>query len=363
MSQQLDILALEPFYGGMRRVMLDAVIHCSRHRWTLLKLPPRRIERRLSVAAHWFAEQLTRHWVGRTDLLFTSEALNLSDLYRFVPALINKPAVVYFHNNQLPDVNAKYETPLDLVNLNTASAATEIWFNSLFHLRSFMARATALVRRHPELSARSPLPSIMGKAQVMLPPLGTPMVAQIAHAEQIKRERRTVFVDTRDANIDLLNRALATVQRRGETFQLITVVPVEALAADLPRTTLPETDHEGHVRAMLRSNLFLSTKINATADHHAVRALLSGCWPLVPHSGVYRELIPDVLHPQCLYDGTPEMLASRLQDTWHLERTEGYEEDLVKILKKFDPIAACRAMDDRLDEIVVSQKMAQESPK
>src|SRR5215510_654939 len=96
-SAQLDILALEPLYGGARRIMLDALIHCSRHRWTLLKLPPRRIERRLSAAAHWFAEQLSRHWVGRTNLLFTSEAMNLSDLYRLVPGLLQLPSVVYFH--------------------------------------------------------------------------------------------------------------------------------------------------------------------------------------------------------------------------------------------------------------------------
>jgi hypothetical protein len=360
MSNQLDILALEPFYGGVRRVMLDAVIHCSRHRWTLLKLPPRRIERRLSVAAHWFSEQLTRHWAGRTDLLFTSEALNLADLYRFVPQLLNKPAVVYFHSNQLPEVNATTESPLDLVNLNTAAAATEIWFNSLFHLRSFMARATALVRRHPELSARNPLPPIMGKAQVMPPPLGTALVHQIAHSEKIKRERRTIFVETRDADIELLNKALTIVRRRGENFQLITVGPVESLQADLPRKTLPEADQVAHVHGMLESNIFVSTKVNATADHHAVRALLAGCWPLVPHSGVYRELVPEKLHPQCLYDGSPEMLCSRLQDTWHLERAEGYEDELVKILKRFDPISACRAIDDRLDELVVSQKMAQD---
>src|SRR5450432_766529 len=100
MSSQLDILALEPFYGGVRRQMLETMIRCSRHRWTLLKLPPRRMERRLSAAAHWFAEQLSRHWIGRLDLLFTSEAMNLADLIRHLPNLSNKPSVVYFHNNQ-----------------------------------------------------------------------------------------------------------------------------------------------------------------------------------------------------------------------------------------------------------------------
>ena len=57
MAAQLDILALEPFYGGARRAMLDTIMRYSRHRWTLLRLPPRRIERRLAAAAHWFAEQ------------------------------------------------------------------------------------------------------------------------------------------------------------------------------------------------------------------------------------------------------------------------------------------------------------------
>ncbi|HWP39717.1 MAG TPA: DUF3524 domain-containing protein, partial [Tepidisphaeraceae bacterium] len=69
MSTQLDILCLEPFYGGIRRIMLETLIRCSRHRWTLLKLPPRRIERRLSAASVWFAELLTRHWTGSIDLL------------------------------------------------------------------------------------------------------------------------------------------------------------------------------------------------------------------------------------------------------------------------------------------------------
>ena len=129
--------------------MLETLVRCSRHRWTLLKLPPRRIERRLSVAANWFAEQLTRHWVGRVDLVFTSEALNLADLYRLMPALGRKPSVVYFHSNQLPEPTALRAGAVDMVNLNTATAANEIWFNSMYHLRTFLTKASALVRRYP----------------------------------------------------------------------------------------------------------------------------------------------------------------------------------------------------------------------
>src|SRR5271155_4198329 len=111
MPAQLDILALEPYYGGIRRAMMEAIIRCSRHRWTLLKLPPRRIERRLAAASYWFAEQLSRHGVGKVDLLFTSEAINLADLYRLLPELIKRPSVVYFHSDQLPSPQARTMSP------------------------------------------------------------------------------------------------------------------------------------------------------------------------------------------------------------------------------------------------------------
>src|SRR3954470_4720708 len=211
MSRQLDILALEPFYGGGRRHMLETLIHYSRHRWTLLKLPPRRIERRLTAAAHWFAEQLTRHWVGRVDMLFTSEAMNLADLYRLMPTLLKKPSVVYFHDNQLPHPAAKSDNPLEKANLNTATAATEIWFNSLFHSRDFLSRATALVARHQELQGRNPMQELTSKSRLMLPPVDfTPIQETLMHAP-VQRKKRGIFVETRDANVELLNAALATL--------------------------------------------------------------------------------------------------------------------------------------------------------
>ena len=103
MSSRLEILALEPFFGGSRRAMLEAIMRGSRHQWTLMKLPARRMERRLEAAAQWFAEQMSRHDFGKADVVFTSEALNLFELQRLVPRLARRPAVVYFHDNQLPE--------------------------------------------------------------------------------------------------------------------------------------------------------------------------------------------------------------------------------------------------------------------
>ena len=123
MSRQLDILALEPFFGGIRRNMLETLSRTSRHRWNVLTLPPRRMERRLAAAAHWFSEQVCRKGQLQIDVLFTSDGLNLADLYRMCPAVQDHPAVVYFHNNQLPDLAQDVsQQSLDLTNLTSANS-------------------------------------------------------------------------------------------------------------------------------------------------------------------------------------------------------------------------------------------------
>jgi hypothetical protein len=338
----------------MRKSMLETVMRCSRHRWTLLKLPPRRIERRLSAAAHWFGEQLTRHWAGRLDLLFTSEALNLADLMRLVPGLEDRPSVVYFHNNQLPDPDG-HDTgsAFDLVNLNTAQAALELWFNSEFHLNLFAYRAAAMVEKHPELASRNPVPDMLSKSRVMMPPFDLHLTTSVQSSHPVKRQPRTIFVNTRDANIDLLNLGLSALSMRGERFNLLTVGPLEKLSTTFTRVAIDENDEYAQASALLRADVYLSTLRWAPVDLFAVRALTAGCWPVLPEDGFYQEMIPKSLRSRCLYDGTPDMLASRIQDVWHLHPHEesGIDAAFREAIKGFDAITACKAMDERLNAL------------
>ena len=80
----------------------------------------------------------------------------------------------------------------------------------MFHLRQFLNRATALVRRHNELLGRNPLPELTGKAQLMLPPVDFSIVHEVSMGDTIIRNKRKIFVETRDANMKLLNAALAS---------------------------------------------------------------------------------------------------------------------------------------------------------
>lgn len=389
MSTQLDILALEPFYGGIRRHMLETVVRCSRHRWTLLKLPPRRIERRLSVAASWFAEQLGRHWAGRVDILFTSEAMNLASLYRLVPNLARQPSVVYFHENQIPNEytpprkaqdrpvaenhdmpawagvptvmlapSREREVDLELVNLNTATAATEIWFNSAYHHSSFMAAVKKLVERHFELSSANPLPGVMAKSLLMHPPIDLNLVPHIRSAYRMpQRDPRAIFVDTRDAQVRVLNAALSELASRGEKFRLITVGPVQDLSPSWPRRTLNENDDMSHVVGLLEAGVVLSVRPGAACDLQVIRGLQAGCRPVLPELGVYADLIPPAYHAGCLYPFTVDAMADALQDAispvmpWN-------PPDFRASIKPYEAIAATKLLDERLSQLAIANTVA-----
>ncbi len=350
MAAQLDILALEPFYGGPRRAMLNAIRRCSRHRWTILKLPPRRMERRLAAAANWFAEQLCRHFTGDIDVLFTSEAMNLSSLVRLVPELAKRPAVVYFHDNQLPDVASKQDGPFDLINLTTAHAATEIWFNSNYHLRTFLARAQALVARHPELEATDSLRAVSSKAFIVAPPTDLTFTAGVRAYRQPPRDAHTIFVETRNADVKLLNAALDILSQK-RNFKLITVGPVDRLSDKWQRSTVREADEVAQVVGMLESQVFLSVKPAANFDYLFIRGMLAGCHPMVPNTGMYHEILPESMVDAGMFLPTPEGLATKLSAALDNAEFAAQPPDWRRPFARLDAITAARHIDERFDQM------------
>jgi len=351
-SRQLDILAFEPFYGGARRSMLDAISRCSRHRWNLMKLPPRKMERRLLVSATWFAEHISRNDPGKVHLIFTSEALNLADLFRLVPALASVPAVVYFHDTQLPGPDARrLDTPTDLVNLNSAMAASEIWFNSLYNLRTFLSRASAMVSRHRELQMRSPLLELTAKAQLVPPPVDLTLLHELAAQSDVQRDPRSILVDARGADQKIVGTVLRNLEKRTERLRISIIGKVKGIP-ESKVTFLAERDDAGHLRSLLESGVLVTARPGAPADDLIVRALATRCHPVVPNSGVYPELLPEAMHPHCLHDGSADSMIERILDGWRLDYpVVGYAEDLEPILEPFDAIKACRNIDDRLAKL------------
>jgi hypothetical protein len=109
---------------------------------------------------------------------------------------------------------------------------------------------------------------------------------------------------------------------------------------------------------MYGCGIYLSTKLGCACDYRAIRAFATGCWPAAPTDSVYPELLPETIHEAALYDGSAEGLASRLEDIWHMEKPVGFQQELAEILHRYDPINACRAFDERLEQLARGQVLA-----
>lgn len=359
MTEQLHILALEPFYTGSRRLMLETIQRHSRHNWTILKLPGKRIERRLEAAAQWFAEVVLRRPQIPFDLLFTSEAINLPELFQLCPELAGRPVAVYFHDNQLPAPGRGVTRPIDHVNILTALEASEVFFNSLHHLRSFMGRAQAVIRQLPHFFDLDATQRLMSRSSLLPPPVEVDAVHDLEGRTGFHRDRRAVFVDLRNADTKLLADGIKVLQARKQPFQLVTIGPRGHLPADLPRTSVPEFDEDGATFAMSRCGTYLSTSTEANFDARAIMALASGMRAILPESAAYPELVPQDLHSTTLYQPHPEFLASALQDIWALPELTEWDDELRTAVSKFDADSATTTLDWKLATLAESHRAHQ----
>jgi hypothetical protein len=343
MSRTLDILAIEPFFGGLRRDMLNTLSRCSRHRWRVLKLPPRAMARRLTTSAHWFSQQFARDPVPWPDLLFTTDALNLADLFRLDRRLANRPAVVYYHCNDLPDPGGSGDTGcFDAPHLISALAATEIWFNSAAHAGAFMA---SVDRMYDAVGhTRHPGPSLRAKLRQMPPPVEDDEPSPVP----IGQTPNTVFVETAGASVELVQAAFDLIAPIKLRWSLITAG--EPFKVPVLQEVIAPADWAGKSAGLQRASIFVSGRIAAPMDDTAVRALRAGCRPILPHTGVYPEMLSPELHDKCLYDMSAESLASHLREALIIPRPFS-PSALSARLGDYDVATACLKIDDRLDDL------------
>ena len=350
MARQLEILALEPFYGGVRKSTLELLALHSRHQWTIHKLPPRRIERRLSTAAHWFAEQVSRPSLAKYHAVFTSDALNLADLFRLMPALARIPSVAYFYTNQLAPT-AGTDEQVKIATLSTANSATELWFASMFHMRSFLSDAAILSDQHPDLGGRGPLRAIVSKAQLVHPPVDLVPPAQESEVVDAQRRGRVICVDNRAVAPELYHSFLDAVAQRKEPMTLQVIGDALPHVSDGMQAVVDVRRDEEVTRALRCAEIFITAQDPAAFDPLALRAMAMGCIPVMPETGYFRELLPDALHKWCLFNGTADDLVSKIMDLWYLRRPAVARSELDRIFRRYSPITATGLVDQRLEQL------------
>lgn len=330
---RLRILAIEPYYGGSHRAVLDGLVERIDADWTLLTLPARKWKWRMRGAAINFATQLRSEYdtaaTGEPlyDVVYASTFVNLAELYGMAgPALAGVPSVVYFHENQLVYPNrhtAEWDYQFPLTNITSALAATACAFNSAYTLRSFAEEIPGFLKAFPDHHPEGVAEAIVAKSLVIAPPfdpapfdaaLGAGGVARAPRAARPRivwphrwehdKDPETFFAAVTELAQEGLEFEVAVAgQSFRETADSMQLAAA-ALGDRLVHVGEPATREE-YAALLAGSDIAVSTAINEFFGLAMIEACYAGCTPVVPDRLAY----PDVYPPAYRYRGADELVA------------------------------------------------------
>jgi glycosyltransferase involved in cell wall biosynthesis len=317
----MKFLFLEPFYGGSHRDFADGWIKHSRHRFDLFTLPSRFWKWRMRGAALYLAKKVQAP--ADYDGLITSSLMSLSDLKALWGADCPK-ALVYFHENQLsyplpPGESMDYQ--FGFTDVTTGLAADRVLFNSQTHMLAFFGSLPGFMKMMPEYRPNWVVEEIREKAAVLHPgcdfpagpanlspwDLSEPPLIVWNHRWEFDKSPETFFVALESVLAGGFEFRLALL---GENFQ---VVPKPFLTAkEKFGERIVQYGYEVSKKKyqdwLKQGVIVVSTAIQENFGISIVEAVRCGCYPLLPNSLSYPELIPEGHHPDCLYSSQEELV-------------------------------------------------------
>ncbi len=371
----MNILALEPYYGGSHRAFLDGWSKRSCHTWTVLTLPATKWKWRMRHAAITFAAEVERRIkCGESwDMIFCSDMLNLAEFIGLVDERIRGlPSVVYFHENQLTyPVRAEHERDYHfaMTNLTTALAASAVWFNSEFHQTSFLDAMEIFLRRMPDYQPLETIEKIRDKSCAYSPGIENfptrggrkPGPLHILWAARWEH----------DKNPEDFFSALKILKQRRIKFRLGVIgqqfaetPPVFAWAKDYFAEEIArwgfQPTREEYIAALLEADVFVSTARHEFFGISVVEAIAAGAYPLLPRRLSYPEIIGDeepASTGEFFYDSSVEELANRLIDLAERRTRDdlwgNYPQCLAKIAARFLWRNVLPHYDDALEQLMM----------
>ncbi len=349
----MKILALEPYFGGSHQAFLEGWSSQSRHEWTILKLPAYKWKWRMRHASVTFANEVTKlAESGETwDIIFCSDMLNLAEFTGLSPKSIQcLPSIVYFHENLL-SYPVRFSNARDYhfgaINLTTALCATQVWFNSKFHLNDFTFHLEKFLKKMPDNQLLDSICIIKNKSQIF-PPGIDKIHSKETHASnplKILWAARWEY----DKGPDILYKALEKLSSENLSFRL-TIIGEQYKQTpeifDKIKNRFSgyitkwgyQKDRNDYLSALRDNDIIVSTALHEFFGISVVEAIAAGLYPILPKRLAY----PEIIDPKkenndvdFFYDGSYRSLALKMSEI--IRRCEKSETDVNNLLWQGNP--------------------------
>ena len=332
----LNVLAIESYYGGSHKAFLNSWIARSQHQWEVLTLPAANWKSRIRHSAYHFASEI--HQLNQEfDILFCSDLINLAELKALSGDRLNGlPLVLYFHENQFSyPVQAPNQVDRNLAfrNLTSASVADEIWWNSAFNQTQFIDSVKTYTQGFKDYDFSYYLEDVALRSLVFPPGVDVvapttpkdpiPIICWSARWENDKAPH-TFFKAMKMLAEDGFKFKINVMGEQGDYTPDCFASAQDNLKSHIQRWGYQPSRDE-YLLGLAESNFFVSTAIHEFFGMSVVEAILCGAYPVLPQRLAYPEVMQLPEYPQRsehFYDGGAPALAQRLR-----ELLQRYEQD------------------------------------
>ncbi|HLV35579.1 MAG TPA: DUF3524 domain-containing protein [Spirillospora sp.] len=334
----MDVLLIEPYYGGSHRAWADGYARYSAHRVHLMTLPAQfwkwRMQGGAVTLARLFIEQNLQ-----PDVILASDMFDLSifaALTRQRTASI--PLALYFHESQLTypqNTRQSHGTQYGFINYASALTADAVYFNSDFHRQVFLDELPRMLKHFGDYNELETVRVIQERSQVL--PLGLDLrrLDAYAPAERSAGEAPLIVWNHRweeDKNPRLFLESLYRlaeadipfrVALAGENFRRDPAEFEEARARLGERVVVYGyvADYGEYARLLWQADYVVSTAYQDFFGIAVAEAIYCGCVPVLPYRLNYPALVPEPLREHCLYSANDlySRLAAFLRGEIHVE--------------------------------------------
>ena len=290
----------------------------------------------------------------RPDLILSTDMLDLSTFLALTRRNSQKiPTAVYFHENQLSypwspsdrDIQKNRDTHYGFINYASALAADQVFFNSEFHMESFLEALPHFLKQFPDHQELNSVNEIKIKCSVIH--LGIDLKrfdkyqTKSSDCPLILWNHRWEY----DKNPELFFSVLEKVQDTGNRFKLAVLGENFSQSPDIFNQA-QKTFHENivqwgytksfddYAKWLWKADILPVTSNQEFFGASVMEAIYCDTWPILPNRLTYPELLPSELHNDHLYSNETDLFQKII---WAIENYEKIKSaQLCFIAKPFD---------------------------
>tara|TARA_B100000029_G_scaffold448760_1_gene471481 strand:+ start:430 stop:1530 length:1101 start_codon:yes stop_codon:yes gene_type:complete len=322
----VKILLIEPYFTGSHKQWAMGFAKHSRHNIHLLTMKGQFWKWRMHGGAITMASQFNDlGWAP--ELILTTDMMDLSTFLAMTRSKThNIPTAIYFHENQITypwspndrDINCNRDSHYGFINFTSALAADQVFFNSQFHMDSFLNALPIFLRQFPDYQETDSINNIQKKSRVLH--LGMDLRQFDEHSID-NNGKPLILWNHRweyDKNPNDFFKALEEIKKSSYDFNLAVLgenfsqnpdifhKASESFANQIVQWGYSKS-FKNYAQWVWKADILPVTSNQEFFGVSVMEAIYCNTWPILPNKLTYPELIPHDSHQEYLYNNHQDL--------------------------------------------------------